>query len=105
LPKPPAFGQHKSTKESATGRFIKNNKLGIFGPDIRREVDDFVTYDLHYNFSLANLTGEESESALLVSGYNLTDEDPPRARLDLNYDPYTHNPLGRMIKVGLRHQF
>ena len=49
------------------GRFIKNNKLGIFGPDIRREVDDFVTYDLHYNFSLANLTGEGSESALLVS--------------------------------------
>jgi len=54
---------------------------------------------------LANLTGEESESTLLVSVYNLTDEDPPRARLDLNYDPYTHNPFGRMIKVGLRHQF
>lgn len=68
-------------------------------------VDDFVTYDLHYNFSLANLTGEESDSALLVSVNNLTDEDPPRARLDLNYDPYTHNPFGRMIKVGLRHQF
>ena len=67
--------------------------------------DDFVTCDLHYNFSLANLTGEESVSALLVSVYSLTDEDPPRARLDLNYDPYTHNPFGRMIKVGLHHQF
>ena len=77
----------------------------LFGPNIRREVDDFVTYDLHYNFSLANLTGEESESTLLVSVYNLTDEDPPRARIDLNYDPYTHNPFGRMIKVGLRHKF
>ena len=77
----------------------------IFGPNIRREVDDFVTYDLHYNFSLANLTGEESESTLPVSVYNLIDEDPPRARLDLNYDPYTHNPFGRMIKVGLRHKF
>ncbi|MGK0395997.1 MAG: hypothetical protein ACJAYE_002017, partial [Candidatus Azotimanducaceae bacterium] len=29
------------------------------------------------------------------------DEDPPKASTDLNYDGYTHNPFGRMIKLGV----
>ncbi len=64
-----------------------------------REVEEHITYDLHYNYVVAE------ESALWISGYNVTDEDPPYARLDLNYDPYTHNPFGRIIKVGVRHKF
>ena len=70
-----------------------------------REVDDHITFDLHYNVSLENMGDMLGESAVWVSVYNLTDEDPPFARLDLNYDPYTHNPFGRMIKVGVRHKF
>lgn len=63
------------------------------------------TYDLHYNLSLAALGDALAQSALWVSIYNLTDEDPPLTPLDLNYDPYTHNPFGQMVKVGLRHKF
>ena len=73
------------------------------GPD--RDVEEHMTFDLHYNLALENMGGEDSESAIWVSIYNLTDEDPPFARLDLNYDPYTHNPFGQMIKVGVRHKF
>ena len=36
---------------------------------------------------------------------NVGDEDPPAARGDLNYDPFTHNPFGRMIKVGVKYTF
>ena len=70
-----------------------------------RDIDDHQTYDLHYNLSLAAVNPELEDSAFWVSVYNLTDEDPPFARLDLNYDPYTHNPFGQMIKVGVRHKF
>ena len=70
-----------------------------------REVEEHITYDIHYNMSLENMNDMLAQSAVWVSVYNLTDEDPPRARTDLNYDPYTHNPFGRMIKVGVRHKF
>lgn len=70
-----------------------------------RDIDDHQTYDLHYNLSLAAVNPELEDSAFWVSVYNLTDEDPPFTPLDLNYDPYTHNPFGQMIKVGVRHKF
>jgi iron complex outermembrane receptor protein len=31
---------------------------------------------------------------------NLADKDPPKTSTNLNYDPYTADPFGRMIKVG-----
>jgi outer membrane receptor protein involved in Fe transport len=37
---------------------------------------------------------------LSASVVNVTDEDPPAARGDLNYDPFTHNAFGRMIKLS-----
>ena len=42
-------------------------------------------------------------ACVTVSAINFTDEEPPLARLDLNYDAYTHNAFGRMIKVGLEY--
>ena len=36
-----------------------------------------------------------------LSIVNIADEDPPEARGDLAYDPFTHNPFGRLIKVGV----
>ena len=36
---------------------------------------------------------------------NLFDRDPSFARLDLNYDPFTGNPLGRTYKVAFRKKF
>lgn len=56
--------------------------------------DSTLTFDLSYNVNLpANVT-------LSLSVINLTDEDPSFARLDLNYDPFVGNPLGRYFKVG-----
>ncbi|MDX2238334.1 MAG: TonB-dependent receptor [Hyphomonadaceae bacterium] len=42
---------------------------------------------------------------LSASVNNVFDEDPPQARLDLNFDPYTHNPLGRTFRIGLTQRF
>lgn len=36
---------------------------------------------------------------------NLFDKDPSYARLDLGYDPFTGDPLGRTWKVGLKKKF
>ena len=70
-----------------------------------RKIAEHTTFDLHYNLSLENIGDNLAQSAVWVSVYNLTDEDPPIARLDMNYDPYTHNPFGQMIKIGVRHKF
>ena len=33
---------------------------------------------------------------------NLTDRDPPWVLRQINYDPVTHNPMGRMVQAGVR---
>ncbi len=38
------------------------------------------------------------------SVYNLTDEDPSYVSNEMNYDPYTHSPLGRYIKAGFTYR-
>ena len=35
---------------------------------------------------------------------NLTDEDPPFVPREMNYDPFTHNPFGRILKVGVTYR-
>lgn len=40
-----------------------------------------------------------------LSVVNITDEDPPFAAFDINYDPYTHNPFGRTFKISLKKKF
>jgi len=42
---------------------------------------------------------------LIASVENLTDEDPPFVRLELAYDPFTANALGRVFKLGLTKRF
>jgi iron complex outermembrane receptor protein len=62
------------------------------------EIDDQVTHDVHYiNNMIEDLT-------LSLSLINVTDEDPPVASVDLGYDAFTHNPFGRMIKLGIAYQ-
>ena len=60
-------------------------------------IDDHTTIDLHYTY-----TGIENVT-LSLNVINVADEDPPAVRGDLNYDPFTHNPFGRMIKVGFKY--
>ncbi len=62
-------------------------------------VDASWTSDLDYRVFLP------WDSTLTVSVDNITDADPSFARLDLNYDPFTGNALGRTIKVGVKKKF
>lgn len=42
---------------------------------------------------------------LTAAVLNIADSDPPQTATDLNYDPYTANPYGRMFKIGLKYDF
>jgi outer membrane receptor protein involved in Fe transport len=64
------------------------------------EINDQLTADLHYNVRLFDNT-----TNLSLSVINVTDKDPPLAGTGLNYDAFTHNPLGRVFKVGLKYFF
>lgn len=63
------------------------------------DIGSFLTHDLVYRLQLP---GETTVSA---SVFNLTDRDPPLVWLDLSYDPFIGNPLGRYFKVALTKQF
>jgi iron complex outermembrane receptor protein len=63
-----------------------------------KTIDSFFSFDAVYRLDIANTT-------LTVGVNNITDEDPSFARLDLNYDPFTGDPIGRTFRVGLRQKF
>jgi iron complex outermembrane recepter protein len=68
-------------------------------PDGFREVGSFTTHDLVYLWKLP------AETTFSASAINLTDRDPPFVRLDLSYDPFIGNPLGRYFKVAMSKKF
>lgn len=63
------------------------------------EVGSFLTHDLVYRLSLP------SQTTITASVINIADRDPPFARLELSYDPFIANPLGRYYKVLLNKKF
>jgi iron complex outermembrane receptor protein len=64
-----------------------------------RKIDGWMTANLTYRVLLP------WDTTAVVSIDNLTDNDPSYARLDLNYDPFTGNPLGRTYKLSLTKKF
>jgi iron complex outermembrane receptor protein len=64
-----------------------------------RTVDAFMTHDLVYRVNMG------WETTVTASVFNLLDEEPSFARLDLSYDPFIANPLGRYWKVGVNKRF
>ena len=58
------------------------------------EIQAHTTLDANYTYSFSD------EASMTFSVYNLTDEQPPFAFWDMSYDPNTHNPLGRNLKIG-----
>jgi iron complex outermembrane receptor protein len=62
-------------------------------------VDSYLTHDLYYRVQLP------AQMTFNASVLNLSDEDPPFARLDLNYDPFTGSPVGRVLKLGMTKSF
>ena len=45
------------------------------------------------------------DTTVIISVDNVFDEDPSFARLDLNYDPFTGNALGRVFKFAVKKRF
>ncbi len=64
------------------------------------KIDAHVTHDLHFHWAV-----REDRLNLWATLLNLTDEDPPYAGEDINYDAFTHNPLGRIFKLGFTYSF
>ncbi len=63
------------------------------------KVGSFMTHDLTYRWVMDN------DLTLTASVLNALDESPSRARLELSYDPFVGNPLGRTFKIGARKKF
>ncbi|HEY9217132.1 MAG TPA: TonB-dependent receptor [Phenylobacterium sp.] len=63
------------------------------------KIDSFLTHDLTYRGQLP------WDVTLTAAVINVFDEDPPFARYDLSYDPFTANPLGRYYKIGITKRF
>jgi len=63
------------------------------------KIDDTILVDLDYRVQLP------WDTTATFSVDNVFDEDPSFARLDLNYDPFTGNALGRTFKLSMKKRF
>lgn len=64
-----------------------------------RTIDSFVSYDATVVWSLPY------ETTVSFSVENILDTDPSFARLELNYDPFTGDAIGRTFKIGFTKRF
>ena len=62
------------------------------------EVAPHTTIDATYTYSW------DDSYDFSFSVYNLTNENPPFVRNEMNYDPYAHSPLGRYFKAGFTYR-
>jgi iron complex outermembrane receptor protein len=90
--------EDQRTAPFAAGAFRDTAGNPVTNPN-GKVIDSFITADLSYRALLPY------DVTLTATVDNITDEDPPFARLDLSYDPFTANALGRTFKLGLRKQF
>lgn len=58
-------------------------------------IDSWLSFDAHLAFQAKDLT------RVVLSAINATDEEPPLVYGDLMYDAYSHNGLGRLVKLGV----
>jgi iron complex outermembrane receptor protein len=64
-----------------------------------KKIDKQILTDLAYRVFLP------WDTTLTAAITNIFDEDPSYARLDLGYDPFTGDPLGRTYKLGVKKKF
>jgi iron complex outermembrane receptor protein len=85
----------------AAGTYFLDNPIRTAAPANTngKNIDSFTTVDFTYRVFLP------WDSTLAVSVDNIADEDPPFARLDLSYDPFTASGLGRTFKFSLTKKF
>jgi iron complex outermembrane recepter protein len=81
----------------------------IFGPNngalagaavtTGKNIAPFKTMDATFRYSL------NTGTSLAVTAQNIFDRNPPFARLDQNYDPFTASPLGFTLKGAITQKF
>ena len=76
-----------------TTNYIDDYLHNIGGNDT--EIESQMTYDLTVAW-----TNNDDSLSVWGGAINLTDEDPPWMRREMNYDAFTHNPFGQIIKFG-----
>jgi iron complex outermembrane recepter protein len=64
-----------------------------------KTIDAWQSFDLTYRWAMDN------DLTVSFAIENIADKDPSFARLELNYDPFTGNPLGRTFKFGIKKAF
>lgn len=77
------------------------NNAALAGASVTagKEIGSFTTIDLTWRWHVA------ARTRLSLALFNLLDQDPPFARLDQNFDPFTASPLGFMAKIGVSQAF
>ncbi len=88
------------TDQRGAGTFGPNNS-GLAGASVTtgKNIKAFNTVDATFRISL------DWGTTISLSALNIFDTDPPFARLDYNYDPFTATPLGRNFKVAISQKF
>lgn len=75
-----------------------NDRFGI------SHIKSHNTFDAQYSLTLDELGGL-SGTTFTVGAINITDKDPPVARINLGFDPMVHDPRGRVVYVGVNQKF
>jgi iron complex outermembrane receptor protein len=78
--------------------FAPNPVNGAINPN-GAKIDDSWLHEIDYRVLLP------WEVTVNLSIDNVFDTEPSFARLDLNYDPFTGNALGRTYKLGVKKRF
>ena len=76
-----------------------DERPGAARGNVGETIDSQTTFDAFYTWQ------SDWDLDVGLSVVNITDEDPPFAAFDLNYDPYTHNPFGRTFKISVTKRF
>jgi outer membrane receptor protein involved in Fe transport len=60
-------------------------------------IDSWTTADVQYTYQLPAFSIQGEGSSIMLGVKNLTNEKPPRLNNDGGYDPFTHDPRGRIF--------
>ena len=96
-----ALGDHNFRAVMRHIDSYKDERAAAARGGVGENIDSQTTFDLFYNLQSEALGGFDFG----LSVVNVTDEDPPFAAFDVNYDPYTHNPFGRTFKISVTKRF
>lgn len=72
------------------------------GTNFARNVESYTQHDINFNYKLPF---EFAEIQLQGGVENIFDSDPAAARLQIGYNPFIGNALGRIFRVGMRAKF